>query len=155
MTPFMIPLLWQLFGPAPLSQSYLAGQQWTAPFGAYTATTKTLYVEPTTRFQWARFLVIWKPKSCLSKVRLLARDAAGVVPDLELLRIEACGVNAGSATAARLHLPDWSGGDITHALNTAIQQFHGFAYLLYQMQDDGLHPIGWWEVRIEAWMMNP
>ena len=151
----VLPLVFQLYGPGPLApNTYVVGPQWTAAYGAYTATTKTMWFGDDVKVaaRWARFLVIWQPNSCSAKVRLIARDATGRgLPPLVLGQVEACGQNAGGATPDRIHMPDLSGAGITETFNQAIWTMPGF-YVGYEVQDDGVHPIGFWEVRLELFL---
>ena len=148
----IVPLVLQLFGPGPLTEmNYVAGNQWTTPFGAFTATNKTIYL-PQGRFLWGRMYYIWEPGSMEAKVRLIARDANYVQPDLVLGEIDIDGPSAGNAVNSRLEMPDASCVTITDTLNQLIDRDERYFYVNYQVQDDGVHPQKIWEARLEMWI---
>ena len=87
-----------------------------------------------------------------AKVRLIARDANYVQPDLVLGEIDIDGPSAGNAVNSRLEMPDASCVTITDTLNQLIDRDERYFYVNYQVQDDGVHPQKIWEARLEMWI---
>ena len=80
----IVPTVIQFYGPSSWNGRLvqLVGQDWTIPTGAYTNTTKTLWIPAgeLPKIRWARWVNVWTPGSCDAGVRLRVAHLSDLRP---------------------------------------------------------------------------